>query len=110
MSWLLIIAMAMITFSNRYVFLSQWIRYQPSERLQRFLSYSSYAILTAIWAPIMFSFDSTSELSMNSFSHAGWDYVIAGSSAIFLSVFRVPSLLVVLVSTALFFFLRFFVL
>jgi len=49
MTWLIILGMACITFINRYAFLSKSFYYKPSNKMLRFLSYSSYAILTAIW-------------------------------------------------------------
>ncbi len=109
MNWFSIFGMALITFANRYAFFIQWVGYEPNEKVKRFLSFSSYAILTAIWAPIVLSITVDQGLSFSSFSHAGFDYVIATSLAILLSVFRAPSLLVVLLTTAVFFVLRFFV-
>ena len=102
MNWLIIIGMTFITFLNRYAFFTQWVRYQPNQHVRRFLGYSSYAILTAIWAPIIFSYDI--ELG---FRHAGIDYVVAAIVAILLTTMRLPSIVVVLISTGLFFCIRF---
>ena len=93
--------MSLITFWNRFAFFSENARLQPGVRLKRFLSYSSYAILTAIWAPILFNYD-----QLSGFGHAGSDYLIAASVAAVLSFLKLPSIVVVLISTGLFFLLR----
>jgi branched-subunit amino acid transport protein len=102
MTWLLIFGMALITFVNRYAFFTQWIQYQPSQKVRRFLSYSSYSILTAIWAPIIFNVN-----HQTGFSHAGMDYLIATTVAIVFTMLKLPSIIVVLVSTSVFFGMRF---
>ena len=105
MTWLLIIGMSVITFANRYAFFVKALGYLPSENMRRFLSYSSYAILTSIWTPILFEFDYQA-----GFSHAGWDYLLAGTVAASLSLMRVRAIVVVVLSAAIFFGLRFFML
>ena len=101
MTWFLLLLMAVITFFNRYIFLAKSIRVSPSPKLRRLLAYSSYSVLTAIWAPIVFQFDGQSQFSL-----AGGDYIIAASVAATLSFGRVSSLIVVLSSSALFFLIR----
>lgn len=101
MSWLIIAGMSAITFINRYAFFAQVVRYKPGAKVSRFLSYSSFAILTSIWTPIVFTLDYSS-----GFSHAGWDYLLAGSLAAVLSIARIKSLYVVILSATLFFSLR----
>lgn len=105
MTWWVIVGMTTITFLNRYAFFSAALSYQPSAKARRFLSYSSYAVLTAIWTPILFHIEGE-----KGFSHAGTDYLIAASLAALMSFFRVPSIVVVVFSTAVFFGLRFLVL
>ena len=104
MTWLTMFGLATITYLNRFAFFSEKVRYTPSENVRRFLGFSTYAILTSIWAPIIFSFDDN-----GGFSYAGNDYLIAASVAAILAFFRVQSIVVVLVSTALFFVFRFVV-
>lgn len=101
-SWWLLLAMSAITFLNRYAFFTPSLRYKPNEKVQRFLSYSTFAILTAIWTPILFDFDLD-----QGFSHTGWDYIIGACIAGILSMLRVPSIIVVLLCTMVFFGLRF---
>ena len=103
MIWLLLLGMVLITFTNRYLFFTDAIRYLPSPRLQRLLSYSSYSVLTAIWAPIVFQFDGQMPIVV-----AGSDYLYSAGLAAILSFCRAPSLLVVVVSTVVFFCIRFY--
>ncbi len=105
MIWLLLLGMALITFANRYLFFSKMIAYSPGPKFKRFLSYSSYSVLTAIWVPIIFHFDGQSEFQL-----AGLDYLLAAVLAGLLSFYRVASIIVVLLSTVLFFLIRFYLL
>ena len=102
MVWFLIGLMACVTYANRLVFLLETIKTTPNERFNVFLSYSSYAVLTAIWAPIVLQLDLD-----KGFELAGNDYVIAASVAAHLTVFRLPSIVVVLTSIGLFGAIRF---
>lgn len=108
MIWLTITCMALITFVNRYAFFVEGLRYQPSVKVKRFLSYSSYAVLTSIWAPILFQLDFR-EGSLAGLSYAGLDYLIAASLAAVLTMLYVRSIIVVLLSSGVFFCLRLFV-
>ena len=104
-SWLLL-SLAAITFLNRYAFLAESFSYSPGPRVRRFLSYSSFAVLTAIWTPLVF------QMQAEGFglSVAGLDYAVGAFAAAALTLARVPSLVVVIASTGLFFALRFLVL
>jgi len=104
MTWILIVCMAGITFVNRYAFFIQRLQYQPGARVKRLLSYSSYAVLTSIWAPILFQFNVIEGSVL--LSHAGLDYLAAAGLAAVLTVLHVRSLVVVLLSVGLFFCLR----
>lgn len=101
--WWTLSGMAVITYLNRYAFFSGFVRYTPGSKMKRLLGYSSYAVLTAIWAPIVFSFDL--ELGMQ---HTGVDYLIGTAFAAILTALRLPSIAVVLISTAVFFGVRFY--
>lgn len=107
MIWLTIACMTVITFVNRYAFFVESLRYQPSSSVKRFLAYSSYAVLTSIWMPILFQLDRSDGWNI---SLAGIDYLIAAGLAAALTIFHVRSIIVVLVSAGTFFCLRFFVL
>ena len=106
MTWLIVFGLTAITFINRYLFFSDQIKLTLGIRTQRFLRYSSFAVLTPIWVPIVIELD----YRPVRFSFAGWDYLIAVSIAGLLTLLRVPALIVVLVSSALFFCLRFWLL
>ena len=100
--WVLIVSMALITFSVRYVFFAQAIRYEMGPKVKQLLRYSSFSILTALWTPIVFQYESAI-----GFSYAGEDYLVAAASAVLLTILRVNTLTVVLVSVGLFFAIRF---
>ena len=102
--------MAIITFVNRYLFFIEGFRFKPSAQLTRFLEFSSFAILTAIWAPIIFVVDygnGTQGFEFN-LEHAGLDYLVATTAAALMTVLGVRSIIVVVLSTGLFFCLRWF--
>jgi len=101
-NWWVLIGLSIITFINRYAFFARVVNYQPGAKLRRFLTFSSYAILTSIWAPILFRIDYQSGVS-----HSGWDYLLAAGVAAVLSIMRVHSLVVVILSAAVFFGLRY---
>lgn len=109
--WFSIAGMTLITFINRYLFFAERIRFKPSNAVTRFLSFSSFAILTAIWTPIIFDLNSNAVLNGDpiNFGHAGMDYLVASLVAASMAFMQVRSIVVVLLSTTLFFFLRFFV-
>ena len=100
-NWLLL-SFAAITFLNRYAFFAESLRYSPGTRTRRFLQYSSYAVLTAIWTPLVFEIDK-GNLSWVT----GWDYFLAATLAAVLTLMRVRSMAVVLLSIGAFFALRF---
>ncbi|NAW88777.1 AzlD domain-containing protein [Photobacterium halotolerans] len=54
MIWLTILTMTLIIFASRYLFLDPRLPIKLNYQTQWFLSYSSPAVLTAIWAPIVF--------------------------------------------------------
>ena len=102
--WLSIFGMAVVTFINRYAFLSASFNYVPNDKVKRLLSYSSYSVLTAIWTPIVFQFNINGD-----FAVAGVDYLLACSVAAIMSLCRLPSLLTVVLSALVFFGVRFFI-
>ncbi|WP_353170433.1 AzlD domain-containing protein [Acinetobacter rudis] len=54
MSWALILAMSIIVFCNRYIFLEPRIRLKLPHILQRMLHYSAPCLLTAMCIPVIF--------------------------------------------------------
>ncbi|MGR5151441.1 AzlD domain-containing protein [Photobacterium swingsii] len=65
MIMLSILAMTAIVFFSRYVFLEPRVPLKLNNHALRLLSYSSPAILTAIWAPIIFLPDGKLSVSIN---------------------------------------------
>ena len=53
MTILTLLILATITFTTRYFFLHPSLPLTLNKRMQRLLSYSAPAVLTAIWAPII---------------------------------------------------------
>lgn len=49
-----ILAMTALVFLSRYLFLEPKLPLKLNQSMQRLLSYSAPAVLTAIWAPIVF--------------------------------------------------------
>lgn len=58
-----ILAMTAVVFLSRYLFLSPRLPVKLNHNAQRLLSYSSPAVLTAIWAPIVFIHDGSLAIS-----------------------------------------------
>ena len=54
MIWLTIAAMFAVVFASRYIFLEPRLPIKLGRRTQRFLSFTAPAVMTAIWAPIVF--------------------------------------------------------
>lgn len=54
MTYLTIFVLTLIVFISRYLFLEPRVPLRLSSGAQRFLSYASPAVLTAIWGPIVF--------------------------------------------------------
>lgn len=65
MIMLSILAMTSLVFLSRYLFLEPKLPLRLSTPLQRLLSYSGPAVLTAIWAPIVFIPENTLWLTWN---------------------------------------------
>jgi branched-subunit amino acid transport protein len=100
MSWLMIGLLAMITFFNRFAFFSRLTRYQPGEEMGTFLSFSAQSVLTAIWLPIVFSYEPAAGLSWD------LDYLLAAVLVTLLTLLRLPTLAVVVIGMGGFFLLR----
>ncbi|MGR6870927.1 AzlD domain-containing protein [Pseudomonas sp. HK3] len=98
---LTILLMASIIFFSRYSFLEPRLPITLNSATLKFLSYSAPAVLTAIWAPIVF----VSEHSLN----ISWDnhYLLCAIVATVLAVTTRNTLLTTILSMALFFSLRF---
>lgn len=65
MIWLTILLMTVMVFSSRYLFLSPRLPLKLNADAQKLLSYSSPAVLTAIWAPIVFLQEGNLDISVH---------------------------------------------
>ncbi|MCA2018694.1 AzlD domain-containing protein [Vibrio tritonius] len=70
-----IFAMAALVFISRYLFLEPKLPLKMSAKLQRLLTYSSPAVLTAIWAPIVFTNDH--QLQLHTHNPYLWAAILA---------------------------------
>ncbi|WJG24517.1 AzlD domain-containing protein [Vibrio furnissii] len=76
MIMLSIFAMTALVFMSRYLFLEPKLPLRLSPSLQRLLSYSGPAVLTAIWAPIVFTNEQS--LWLESTNPYIWAALLAG--------------------------------
>lgn len=98
--WITLLAMSGITFTCRYLFLSHTITLELNEPLRRFLHFTAPAVLTAMWAPIVFNSGAAKGSLIN-------PYVIAGLATIVLSLVTRSTLTVVVAGMAIFMGCRF---
>ncbi|MBW8182339.1 AzlD domain-containing protein [Shewanella nanhaiensis] len=97
MIWLTIITMAILVFASRYLFLEPKLPVRLSKNTLTFLSYSAPAVLTAIFAPIVFIQEGELALSLDN------SYLIAAVLAAVLAFTTRNILLTTVVSMGLFF-------
>ena len=71
--WVMILGMACITFTCRYLFLSKILPFELSATAKSILSYTAPSVLTAMWVPIVFLSEEKGEepLFFNPFLMAG---------------------------------------
>ena len=99
---LTIFLMAAIIFCSRYLFLEPRLPVRLSSNTLKFLSYSAPAVLSAIWAPIVFIQENSLDISLNN------NYLICAVVAIVLAITTRNTLLTTVLSMALFFLLSFY--
>ncbi len=79
MTFVQICLMAALVFVSRYLFLEPRLPIKLSPNIQKFLSYSSPAVLSAIWAPIVFS--PSGELWISTHNPYLWSALVAACIA-----------------------------
>jgi branched-subunit amino acid transport protein len=94
---LMIFLMAAIVFGSRYLFLEPKLPVRLNTKIQKFLSYSAPAVLTAILAPIVFINDTELNLSIEN------SYLVCALVAVFLAILTKNTLLTTILSMGLFF-------
>ncbi|EGR0633411.1 branched-chain amino acid ABC transporter [Vibrio vulnificus] len=103
MIMLTILALTVLVFASRYLFLEPSLPLKLGHRTQRFLSYASPAVLTAIWAPIVFIPEGELQLSLQN------PYLLAALVAALIAWRSKNVLLTTIVSMFLFFILKLWV-
>lgn len=94
--------MATIIFFSRYLFLEPRLPVKLSSGTLKFLSYSAPAVLSAIWAPIVFIQEHELNISLDN------NYLICAAVAIVLAITTRNTLITTILSMALFFLLKFY--
>jgi len=100
MIWVTLLLMAALVFISRYIFLEPKLPVRLGPKILHFLHYTGPAVLTAIWAPIVFHRDGELNLAMSN------PYFIAAIIAAVLAVTTKNVLLTTVLSMALFFVIR----
>jgi len=98
--WWLIGVMAAMVFVSRYVFLEPKLPFKLSDQWLHFLEYTSPALLTAIWAPIVFNQSNKLNLELQN------PYLMAASLAVALAIVTRNVLLTTLLSMLFFFYIK----
>lgn len=100
MTWLTLLLMAALVFVSRYLFLEPKLPIRLGPKVLHFLHYTGPAVLTAIWAPIVFHREGELNLALDN------PYILAAVVAAVLAVSTKNVLLTTVLSMALFFFIR----
>ena len=100
MSWFILVVMALIVFVSRYLFLEPRLPLHLGPKVLHFLHYTGPAVLTAIWAPIVFNREGELGISLTN------PYLVAAAFASVLAVTTRNVLLTTVLSMALFFWIR----
>ncbi|WP_198782959.1 AzlD domain-containing protein [Shewanella putrefaciens] len=100
MIWLMIFSMAAVVFISRHLLLEPKLPLRLSKGTQTFLSYSAPAVLTAIFAPIVFVQEGQLGLSLDN------SYLICAVVATILALVTRNTLLTTVLSMGLFFFIH----
>jgi branched-subunit amino acid transport protein len=100
MIMLSILLMTALVFTSRYLFLEPKLPIRLGTRTQKILSYASPAVLTAIWAPIVFVPEGELGLSLQN------PFLLAAIIAILIAYLTKNVLMTTIVSMAAFLLLR----
>ena len=98
--WLTLFLMMLLVFASRYLFLEPKLPIKIKGKWLHFLDYTGPAVLTAIWAPIVFTKENHLALEFSN------PYLIAASLAVILALTTRNVLLTTVVSMLFFFFIR----
>ncbi len=95
--WILL--MAMITFAVRYAFFARSLPIKLGRHAKQFLIFTGPCVLTAMWTPIVFN-DAITHFDLLN------PYLLAGAFAVVASLLIRQTLVVILLSMAVFYFLH----
>lgn len=97
-----IVLMAVITFGVRYAFFARSLPIKLNRHAKQFLAFTGPCILTAMWTPIVFNEAITSVDLLN-------PYLLAGVFCVVASLLIRQTLLVIVLSMAVFYGLRYLI-
>ncbi len=100
MMWSTLLLMAALVFISRYLFLEPKLPIRLGPRILHFLHYTGPAVLTAIWAPIVFTRGDELNLTIDN------PYLVAALFAAILAVTTRNVLLTTVLSMVLFFVIK----
>lgn len=100
MIWLMIGLMTLVIFTSRYLFLEPRLPLKLGQKAQHLLSYSAPAVMTAIFAPIVFIKDEQLALGLDN------PYLVCAIVATGLALLTRNTLLTTVLSMGLFFILH----
>ena len=100
MIWITLLLMTALVFISRYIFLEPKLPIRLGPRILHFLHYTGPAVLTAIWAPIVFQQQGKLDLTLTN------PYLVAAVCAVILAITTRNILLTTLLSMGLFFIIR----
>ncbi len=100
MMWSTLLLMAALVFISRYLFLEPKLPIRLGPRVLHFLHYTGPAVLTAIWAPIVFTRGDELNLTIDN------PYLVAALFAAILAVTTRHVLLTTVLSMVLFFVIK----
>ena len=101
--WLLIVLMALVTFSIRYALYAKANNIALPTKLERALKFSAPCVLTAIWVPSVLMPTGELDVSLNN------PYFIGGLIAVIIGLWKKNTLLTIVVSMACFFSYKWFI-
>ena len=100
MSWFTLLLMAFLVFISRYLFLEPRLPIHLGPRVLHFLHYTGAAVLTAIWAPIVFNRNGQLAIELDN------PYLVAALIASILAISTRNVLLTTVLSMTLFFIIQ----
>ncbi len=101
---LMIIVSTIITFLNRFLFFYKGINYIPGKNMNLFLSFSSQAILTSLWVPIVFSFNTST-----GFNYIDNIYLLSTIFVLMISILKINILIIIGLGLGFFTILKLFI-